>query len=130
MKFVCFGYLDTEEWGKLTESQQTARIDACLAYDDELRKGGHFASGEGLEGPDKTKSLRYQKGKVVVTDGPFSETKELLGGLLILEARDLDHAVQLLSKHPGVTMGPWEIRAAADLTPMIQASERRRGVAK
>ena len=130
MKFVCFGYLDTEEWGKLSESQQNSMIDACLAYDDELRKAGHFAGGEGLQGPDKTKSLRYQKGKVVVTDGPFSETKELLGGLLILEARDLDQATQLLSKHPGVKMGPWEIRPAEDLTPMIQASERRRAVTK
>jgi len=130
MKFVCFGYLDTEEWSKLPESRQNAMIDACLAYDDELRKGGHFAAGEGLQGPDKTRSLRFQNGKVAVTDGPFTETKELLGGLLILEARDLDHATQLLSKHPGVKMGPWEIREAADLTPMIEASERRRAVAK
>ena len=61
-----------------------------------------------------------------VTDGPYAETKELLGGLLIVEARDLNHAIQLISKHPGVKMGRWEIRPAQDLTPMIDASERRR----
>ena len=71
--------------------------------------------------------LRYQNGKVSVTDGPYAETKELLGGLLILEARDLNHAIQLLSKHPGVKMGPWEIRPVEDITPMIRESERRRG---
>lgn len=130
MKYVCFGYLDTEEWGKLSESQQSSMIDACFAYDDQLRKGGHFVGGEGLQGPDKIRSLRYLNGKVVVTDGPFTETKELLGGLLILEARDLQHATQLLSNHPGVKMGPWEIRPVGDLTPMIQASERRRASAK
>ena len=130
MKYVCLGYLDTEAWGKLSESQQTSMIDACIAYDEQLRKNGHFASGEGLQGPDKTRSLRYRDGKVVVTDGPFTETKELLGGLLILEARDLEQATHLLSNHPGVKMGPWELRPVEDLTPMIQASERRRAPAK
>ena len=130
MKYICHGYLDTEAWVKLSESQQNAMIDDCLTYDDELRKNGHFAGGEGLGGPDQTKSLRFKNGKVVATDGPFTETKELLGGLLILEAKNLDHAVQLLSKHPGVKMGPWEIRETVDMTPMIQASEQRRAVAK
>jgi hypothetical protein len=65
-----------------------------------------------------------------VTDGPYAETKEQLGGILILEARDMDHAVELMSKHPGVGMGPFEIRPAADLAPMIRDSERRRMKAK
>lgn len=61
-----------------------------------------------------------------MTDGPFMESKELLGGLLILEARDLDHAVELIAGHPGVTIGAWEIRPAVDLTDMIEESKRRR----
>lgn len=60
----------------------------------------------------------------------WTETKELLGGLLILEARDLNHAIELVSNHPGIKMGSWEIRPADDLTPMIQESERRRAVKK
>jgi len=127
MKYVCFGYLDTKTWGEKTENEQKAMVDACLAYDDELKKNGHWAGGEGLGGPDSAMSLRYKDGKVSVTDGPFAETKEVLGGLLFLEARDLNHAVQILSKHPGVKMGPWEIRPIIDLTPMIQESEKRRG---
>jgi len=105
-------------------------IDRCFAYDDKLKKNGHWMSGEGLQGPESTVSLQYQNGKVSVTDGPYAETKELLGGLLILEARDLDHAVQLISNHPGVQMGRWEIRPAQDLQPMIRESEKRRAAAR
>ena len=61
-----------------------------------------------------------------ITDGPYAETKEQLGGILMLEAKDLNHAIQLMSKHPGVKVGPWEIRPADDLNEMISASERRR----
>src|SRR4029077_18264935 len=85
---------------------------------------------EGIQGPENATTLRYQNGKVSVTDGPYAETKELLGGLLILEARDLNQAIQLLSKHPGVKMGPWEIRPVQDITPMIKESEQRRTAVK
>ena len=126
MRFVCFGYLDAEKWSKVPAAEQNAMIDRCLAYDETLKKNGHWVSGEGLQGPDAAVSLRVQGGKVAVTDGPYAETKELLGGLLIIEARDRNHAVQLISNHPGVQMGAWEIRPAQDLTPMIQESEKRR----
>ena len=126
MKFVCFGYLDVEDWGKRSKGEQNALIDACFAYDEGLRRNGHWAGGEGLQGPHTAVTLRLRNGKVSRTDGPYAETKELLGGLLLLEARDLDQAVQLLSHHPGVQMGPWEIRPVEDLTEMIRASERRR----
>jgi hypothetical protein len=55
-----------------------------------------------------------------------AQTKEQLGGILVLEARDLDHAIQLMSKHPGVKLGPFEIRPGADLTDMVGETERRR----
>jgi hypothetical protein len=74
--------------------------------------------------------LRWKNGKVSVTDGPYAETKEHLGGLLILEARDLEHAIELMSQHPGVKVGPFEIRPAADLTGMVNESEQRRAKAK
>jgi len=126
MKYICFGYLDAEKWAKLSPSEQNAMIDRCFAYDETLKKNGHWVSGEGLQGPENTVSLHHRNGKVTVTDGPYAETKEILGGLLLIEARDLNQAVQLISNHPGVQMGAWEIRPAQDLTPMIQESERRR----
>lgn len=126
MKYVCFGYLDAQKWGTHSPTQQTDMIDACLAYDETLQKSGHWAGGEGLGAPDSTKTLQFRNGKVVVTDGPFAEAKEVLGGLLIIEAQDMHQAVELISNHPGVKMGTWEIRPAVDLTPMIDESKRRR----
>jgi hypothetical protein len=126
MKYICLGYMDENKWSTMPESERTAFIDECLAYDDELRKNGHFAGGEALQSPRNAATLRFQNGKVSVTDGPFAETKEQLGGILVLEANDLNHAIQLMSKHPGVRGGPFEVRPAADLADMIRESERRR----
>jgi len=95
-----------------------------------LRKNGHFAGGEALQSADTASTLRWKNGKVSVTDGPYAETKEQLGGILVLEARDLNHAIQLISQHPGVKAGPFEIRPAADLTGMMRESEQRRSNAK
>ena len=130
MKYICFGYLDVREWEKKSASERNAMFDKCLAYDDMLKKNGHWVSGEGLQGPETATTLRYQNGQVSVTDGPCAQTKELLGGLLILEARDLNQIIQLLSKHPGTTMGPWEIRPVADMSQIIRESEQRRAVTK
>lgn len=101
-------------------------VDECFAYDDELRKRGPFAGGEALQGPQTATTWRWHNRKVSITDGPYTETREQIGGILVLEARDLNHAIQLMSKHPGVKAGPFEIRPAADLTGMIRESEQRR----
>jgi hypothetical protein len=126
MKYICLGYMDPKNWESMSEAERNAMTDECIAYDDLLRNNGHFAGGEALQGPENATTLRFRGGKVSVTDGPYAETKEQLGGILILEARDLNHAIQLMSKHPGVRFGPFEIRPAADLTGMIRDSERRR----
>ena len=126
MKFVCLGYIEEGKFESLPDSQRNAMMDACFTYDDVLRKGGHFAGGEALQGPRSGATLRWKDGKVAVTDGPYAETKEQIGGILILEARDLKHAIELMSRHPGVKAGPFEIRPAADLSGMIHASEQRR----
>ena len=126
MKYICLGYIEEGKWEGMSESDRNAMMDECFTYDDELRKNGHFAGGEALQGPRNAVTLRFQSGKVSITDGPYAETKEQLGGILVLEANDLNHAIQLMSKHPGVKAGPFEIRPAADLSEMIRESERRR----
>jgi len=126
MKYICLGYIEPKKWETMSERERNAMVDECFTYDDVLRKNGHFAGGEALQGPQNATTLRFQNGKVSVTDGPYAETKEQLGGILILEAKDLNHAIQLMSKHPGVKAGPFEIRPAADLTGMIRDSEKRR----
>jgi hypothetical protein len=126
MKFVCLGYFDEKAWETIPESERNALMDECFAYDDELRRSGHFVGGEGLQGARSAVTLRWKHGEALATDGPYAETKEVLGGILILEARDMNHAIELMSKHPGVKVGPFEIRPAADLSEMIRESERRR----
>ena len=126
MKFICLGYLDEKNWLTLSQMEQNNLIDECFTYDDQLRKNGHFAGGEALQSPRNAATLRWKSGKAVVTDGPYTETKEQLGGILFLEARDMNHAIELMSKHPGVKAGPFEIRPADDLTGMIRESEQRR----
>lgn len=113
MKYICLGYMDEKVWDAMSESERKAFIDESLAYDDELRKNGHIIGGEALQSVRTATTLRYKNGKVSVTDGPFAETKEQLGGIMVLEARDLNHAIQLMSKHPSIRMGgTFEIRPA------------------
>ena len=113
MKYICLGYIELNKFESMSESERNAMVDECWAYDDELRAKGHFAAGEGLQPPQTATTLRWKNGKVTITDGPYAETKEQLGGILILEARDMAQAIELMSRHPGVRHGgPFEIRAA------------------
>jgi len=126
MKYICLGHVQPGKFENMSEDERHAMLDECFEYDDKLRANGHFAAAEALQPPNTALTLHWKAGKVVVTDGPYAETMELLGGILVLEARDLDHAVDLISQHPGVKYGPWEIRPAADLNEMMRESERRR----
>jgi hypothetical protein len=122
MKYICLGYLEEQKWNTISESEQQALMEECFAYDDILRKNGHFIGGEALQSARNARTLRFSKGKVIVTDGPYAETKEQLGGILLLEAKDLNHAIELMSKHPGVRVGPFEIRPAdEEINAMIAA---------
>ncbi len=126
MKFICLGYIAENRLTSMSESERNAMMDACFAYDELLRENGQFVAGEALQGPRGAVTLRWADGHVMVTDGPYAETKEQLGGILVLEARDLNHAVELMSRHPGVKAGPFEIRPAADLSELIRTSKERR----
>jgi hypothetical protein len=126
VRFVCLGYIEPGKFENMPKNEQDGMLDECIGYDDELRTKGYFAAGETLHPPNSAKTLRLKNGKVLVTDGPYAETREQIGGILVLEARDFDHAVQLISQHPGMKYGPWEIRPAGDLNALIEESKRRR----
>jgi len=126
MKYICLGYIQPGKLENMSESERNTMLDECFTYDDELRKNGQFSAGEALQPADTAMTVYWKNGKIAVTDGPYAETKEQLGGILVLEARDLNHAIQLISQHPGVKCGPFEIRTAADLNEMIKESEQRR----
>jgi hypothetical protein len=129
MKFVCLGFIDETKFADIPQGDAQRMIEECFTYDDELRRGGHFLGGEALDSAQNAVTLRMKDGEIVVTDGPYAETKEMLGGILLLEARDLNHAIELMSKHPGVRMGPFEIRPANEAVNRLIA-ERSAAVAK
>ena len=126
MKYICLGYLEPGKFENMSESDRNSMLDECFSYSDELRKNGHLVAEEPLQPPNTAVTVCWKNGKVAVTDGPYAETKEQLGGIQVLEARDLNHAIQLISQHPGVKNGPFEIRPVADLNAMIKESEQRR----
>ena len=112
MKFAALGCLDEQKLESMPPTERDAKLEACVAYEAELRNSGHCpGGGVALKSVRTAKTLRLTGGKVVVSDGPFSETKEVLGGFWLLEARNIEHAIELMSKHPGLHFGgPFEIR--------------------
>jgi hypothetical protein len=128
MKYICLGYIKPGTFEGMTEEQRNALFDKCFEHNDHLRASGHLAGAIALQPPETAVTVHWKNGEVATTDGPYAETKEQLGGLSILEARDLNHAIQLVSQLPGFQhgLGPIEIRPAADLEELLKASEQRR----
>src|SRR3989441_5255479 len=127
MKYICLGYMEPGKFEGMTEAERHATFDECFEYNDHLRANGHVAAEVPLQPPETALTLYWKNGKVATTDGPYAETKEQLGGILVLEARDINHAVQLMTQHPALKYGNiFEIRPAADMNELMKASEQRR----
>src|SRR6202040_2461689 len=94
MKYICLGYLEPGKFENMSESERNTMLDECFSYNDELRKNGHLVAEEPLQPANTAVTVSWKNGKVAVTDGPYAETKEQLGGIQVLEARDLNHAIQ------------------------------------
>jgi hypothetical protein len=110
------GYFQEEKWDAMSESERKVFMEACFAYDRVLLKNGHIVGGEALQSVRNAATLRYRGGQVAITDGPFAETKEQLGGIMLLEAKDLNQAIQLMSQHPSIRMGTsFEVRPTAEM---------------
>jgi hypothetical protein len=105
MKYICLSYLGPVNWETMPESERKASMEEFFAYESEMRKNGHIIGGEGLQSAKNAATLRFQDGKLIVTDGPYAETKEQLAGFWIVEARDLNHAIQIDVKKPGAQRG-------------------------
>jgi hypothetical protein len=130
MKYICLGFYEPARHAAMTEEERNAMFDECFEYDDHLRDNGHYAGGEALQPSENALTVYWKNGKVATTDGPYAETKEQLGGILILEARDMNHAIQLMSQHPSLKYGTlFDIRPVGDMDDIVQASEQRRGKA-
>ncbi|MGE5306937.1 MAG: YciI family protein [Alphaproteobacteria bacterium] len=110
MKYLCLAYLDEKKLESIPENERETFQRECFSYDAILRKNGHFVRLKALQSARNAVTLRRQNGGISITDGPFAETKEQIGGLLLLEATDLKHAAELMSHHPGIRVGTFEIR--------------------
>jgi hypothetical protein len=125
MRYLCLGYHDEQAWTALPDAQRQQLMDDTFAYERELRSGGHVLDTKGLQSARSAATLRFAGGKASITDGPFAETKEQLGGIMVLEANDLNHAIQLMSKMPCMRIGgALEIRPLnEELSDLSQKSD-------
>jgi hypothetical protein len=115
MRFLLLAYGDESKSSALTESDMRALGEKCSAYDEELKNTGRLVASGSLGWGATT--LRLERGKLRVTDGPFIETKELVGGFVIIEADDFDEAVRIASLHPAARMGE-DLGWGIELRPM------------
>jgi hypothetical protein len=104
MKYLCLAYYDEQKFATLSEAELDAIGRACRPYDDALGKSGHLIATGSLQPARSTTTLRPRHGRASVTDGPFVETKEQVGGFFIIEARDQDEALRVASQHPAAHM--------------------------
>ena len=103
MKYLCLVYGEEHKMREVDDLH-------CLAFDESVRKSGHCVASEALQPVATATTVRVRNGKVAVTDGPFAETKECLAGFYMIEARDLNEAIQLAAKIPPAEIGSIEIR--------------------
>src|SRR5204862_5961206 len=110
MKYLCLVYLETDKLHAVPDRE-------CMNCGEGLRKSGVLVSAEALEPIETAATVRVRNGKMSITDGPFAETKEQLAGFYLIEARDLNDAIQVAAKIPPAREGSVEVRPVRELTP-------------
>jgi hypothetical protein len=125
MKYLCMVFYDEKKLNALSSTESQALDDESLTNDESLRKSGHFLSAQALESVQAATTVRVRNGKVFVTDGPFAETNEQIGGFILIEARDLNEAIQIASKVPAIRLGGIEVRPIKELTSSADRGKSR-----
>lgn len=115
MKYLCLAYRDEQRLDALSREEMNALIEETLTYNEELRRSGHLIAAEALQGVRTAVILRVRDGRLSVTDGPFAETKEQLGGFFLINARDLNEAIQVASRTVQARVGCLEVRPIREL---------------
>ena len=110
MKYLCLIYDEEKKMGAMSQSESATFMGEYFAFTEGIRKSGHYVAGEALQPVQTATTVRIRNGKVSTTDGPFAETKEQLGGFYLIEARDLNDALQVASKIPSARLGSIEVR--------------------
>ena len=115
MKYLCLVYFEPGALSGLSANEQAELDRDSLAYDAELARRGHFLAASALQGVSKARTVRRREGKRVITDGPFAETKEVLGGFIFIEARDIGEALEIAGDIPVGRYGTIEVRPELDI---------------
>ena len=124
MRYACLVYIDDSAMAALSKEQGTKLADDSIVFDRQLRNRGHLILAQPLQSPQTAVTIRVRNGKMSSTDGPFAETKEYLGGFFLIEARDLNEAMQLAEASPMARMGSIEIRPFLDQKHSVTGDER------
>jgi len=117
VQYLCLIYSEENQWQKLSKPESDRVLSEYLAYTDDVRRSGHLRGGNPLEPTSAATTVRVRNGRMSTTDGPFAETKEQLGGYYLLEAKDLNEAIQLAARIPGAKYGCIEVRPIAEMDP-------------
>ena len=110
MKYLCLIYENELAWAATPQSEADVMMSEYFAFTDSFTKSGHVLGGEALQPTQTATTVRVRNGKISTTDGPFAETREQLGGYYLLDAKDLNEAIQIASKIPGARTGCLEVR--------------------
>ena len=117
MRYLCLVYGEEKALDALSKGEMEALVDQSLAYDDVLRKSGRYLVSAALQGVEAAKTVRARKREIAITDGPFAETKEQLLGFILIEARDLNDALEVAARIPMASVGSIEVRPVLELEP-------------
>jgi hypothetical protein len=110
MKYLCLIHDDEAMWPSMPGEQTTAILGEYRAFTNDIQKSGHYLGGNALQATQTATTVRVRNGKLSSTDGPFAETKEQLGGYYLIEAKDLDEAIQIAGRIPSARFGSIEVR--------------------
>jgi hypothetical protein len=110
MKYLCLVFYDENKRNAMSDHESQALIDEAIEHDNRLRASGHVLTAYPLEGVHSASTVRVRNGKAIVTDGPFAETNEQIGGFVVIEARDLNEALQIAAEIPPARLGGVEVR--------------------
>jgi hypothetical protein len=116
VKYLCLIYDDENQMAAMPQDECKAFMGQYFAFTEDIRRSGHLVAGEALQSVRNATTLRRRNGKLATTDGPFAETREQLGGFYLLEARDLNEALQLAARIPSVRTGSIEVRPVVDFS--------------
>jgi hypothetical protein len=123
MKYLLLCCHEEKQLDSMSKSECVAVMEGTMAYCEALKKSGHLIAVEQLEPVQTAMTVRVRNGKASVTDGPFAETKEQVGGFFMIDARDLNEAIQVASKFPSVRFGSMEVRPIREFQGSSRPSE-------